>query len=100
MRDGGNGAQESSLGWELSHGALDPSPCGGVPAFRGLPPLSLILYLHVYFSVLSQSILGHSSCFCFSVLTLTAVAFSIAQHANRATEFEAGVRRDIYSYLT
>ena len=25
MRDGGNGAQESSLGWELSHGAPDPS---------------------------------------------------------------------------
>ena len=57
----------------------------------------LLFYICIFhFSVLCQSILGLSSCFCFSVLTLTAVAFSIAQHANRATEFEAGVRRDIF----
>ena len=94
MRDAGNGAQESSLGWELSHGALDPSPCGGVQAFRGLPPLSLILY------VFSQSRLNM-----FWVILLDldlcsksnsgSIPYSTA--CNRATELEAGMR--IYIYI-
>ena len=39
MRDGGNGTQESSLLGTLAWSSRS-FPCGGVQAFRGLPPLS------------------------------------------------------------
>ena len=92
MRDGGNGAQESSLGWELSHGAPDPSlvegfrpsadfrPCHVFSIYTSRSWLnvifgiffgSLFLFMDVLFS--DWSLFGFMVLW-YSLLILTAVA--------------------------
>ena len=108
MTYGGNGAQESSLGWELSHGAPDPSlvegfrpsadfhPC--LNLFTILSPASTCSRLFVWvilfvfgFSMFLNEVFGFMVLW-YSQLTLTAAAVSVAQHATESHSLECEQR--------
>ena len=68
MRDGRNGAQEGSQGWEPSHGAPDPSLKGsGLPRTSTLVSYYFLILCPDFLIYLSGLIFGSVSCWICSV---------------------------------